>query len=90
MADEFQPLGFAAAQRIKRLTQSQITESDFLQNFKRIGQRFLFSDPREPCRCFGHGEFEHIVNRFAVQFNFKHMRLEAPSLAFRAAHVKIA
>src|SRR5438045_4131050 len=90
MTDEFQPLGLAAAERTERLTQSQITESDFLQNFEGVGERLFFSDLREPCRRFCHGEFEHIVNRFAVQFSFKHVRLEAASLAFRTAHVEIA
>src|SRR5438105_709624 len=90
MADELQPLGFAAAQRIQRLPQSYITESHFLQNCKRIGKRFLLSDLREPCRRFRHREFEHIVNRFAAKFNFEHVRLEAASLTFRTAHVEIA
>src|SRR2546421_6358235 len=81
MTDEFQPLGFAAAQRIQRLPQSQITQSDFVENFERIGERLLFSDLREPCRRFRHGEIKHIMDRLAVQSNFEHVWLETPSLA---------
>src|SRR6266404_2302241 len=83
MADELQPLGFAAAQRIQRLPQLQITKTDFLQNFERIGDEFLFSDLREPCCRFRDREFENSVNRFAVQLDFEHVWLEAASLTFR-------
>ncbi len=36
MTNEFQALRFAAAQRVQRLTESQITETDFVQDIERF------------------------------------------------------
>ena len=90
MPDELEPLRFAAGKSVERLAESQITEPDFLQHVERSGERLLLPRSREKLDRLAHGHLEHFVNRFAVEFHFQHVRLEAPAFAFRAAHVKIA
>src|ERR1051325_133988 len=90
MANKLQALRFRSAQRVQRLTESQIAETNFIENIKRIGKSFLFADLREELDRFMNGEIEHVVNRFAFDFDFQHVRLETFSFALGAAHIKIA
>ena len=90
MPDQFQPLRFAAGQRVERLAQPQITKPDFLEHIQRFAELFRFADLREELDRFAHGQLEHVVDRFAVELDLQNVRLEATALAFRAAHKKIA
>src|SRR3984893_12608935 len=90
MLDEFQSLRFAAGKRVQRLAKPQITEPDFVENIERTGEGFLFADLGEELDRFAHGQIEHIMNRFAVQFDFQHVRLEPFAFAFGAADIEIA
>src|SRR5438270_4625924 len=69
VANKLQPLRFAATERVQRLTESQITEADFIQNVERFGKRFHFTDLGEKLNRLVHGQLEQIVNRFVVKFN---------------------
>ena len=80
----------AAAQGIEWLPQPQIPEPHLLQNFERIRELFALADLGKPGSRFGHGQLEHIVNRFSVQLNFQHVRLETFAFTFRATDIKIA
>ena len=90
MPNQFQPLRFATAERVQRLTEPQIPKSDFAQNVERFRQRLRFADLGEELDRLAHGELKHVVNRFPVQLDFQHVRLEPFAFAFGAAHVKIA
>ena len=90
MPNELQTLRFATGERVERLAESQITETDFIQNIERLRQRFRFADLREKMNRFADGHLEHIVNRFAVQVGLQHVRLESFSFALGAANIKIA
>src|SRR5438874_4221520 len=88
--DQFQTLRFAARKSVERLAESQITETDFIEYIQRIRQSFLFADLREELDRLAYGPLQHVVDRFAVQFNFQDVRLETFAFTFRAAHIKIA
>ena len=90
MPDEFQPLRFAAGKRVERLSEPQIAEPNFFEHIERLRKIFLLADLREELNRFGHGQLEHVVNRFAVQLHLQHVRLKTAAFAFRAAHIEIA
>ena len=60
--DEFEPLRFAARKRVERLTEPQITETDFVENIERIAELFRFADLREKLDRFADRQLEHVVN----------------------------
>ena len=90
VSHQFQPLRFAAGKRVERLTEPQITETNFFEHVERIGQTFLLADPAKELDRFVHSQVEHVVNRFAVHLNFEHVRLKSVTFAFGAAHIKVA
>ena len=50
VADQFQALAFAAGESVDRLTETQVTEADFLKNFEAVDA--IFSQ-RATRRCVG-------------------------------------
>ena len=90
MSNQFQPLRFAAGERVQRLSKAQITEANFFEHRKRLGQSRFFADLGKELDRFAHSQFEQIVDRFSVQFHIQHVRLKTAAFAFGAAHVKVA
>src|SRR5213593_1832712 len=90
MPNEFQSLRLATRKRVERLTEPQIPEANFFKHHERLGKSLRFTDLREEPDCFADRDFQQIVNRFAVQQHFEHMRLKTGAVAFRATDVEIA
>ena len=99
VADEFEPLAFAAAQGVDRLTAAQVTKADFGEEFEgaqgflggaRIGKFF-----EEGNRFFDRG-VEHVGDvpgAFRLgrdEFGFEDVRTKALALAIRTAHENVA
>ena len=72
------------------MTESQITQANFIENIQRIRESFLFADLDEELDRFVHRELQQVMDRFVVQFNFQHVGLESFSFAFGAADIEIA
>src|SRR5207249_8722636 len=90
MSNQFQPLRFAAGERVQWLSKAQITKANFFEHGKRLGQSRFFADLGEELDCFAHSQLEQIVDRFLVQFHIQHVRLKTAAFALGAAYVKIA
>src|SRR5205823_4638487 len=90
VANEFWLFRPAATQVIEWLPQPEIPAPHLLQNFQRVRKLFPLPDLGKPGSRFGHGQLEHIVNRFSLQLNFEHVRLESFAFAFRTTDIKIA
>src|SRR5262245_55548951 len=88
--DEPEPLRFAAGQSVEQLTESQITESNLLQDEERPCQRLRFSQRGEKLHRFAHRKLKHFVNRAPCQLDLLYVRLETPPFALRATHIEIA
>ena len=58
MADELEPLRFAAGKSIERLPEPQVTEPDFVEHVERIAQLCRFADLREELDRFAHRQLE--------------------------------
>ena len=72
------------------MAEAQVTESHFFEHIKRLGKIFSFADLREKLDRFGHGQFQYVVDRFAMHPHFQHVRLKAAAFAFGAAHIEVA
>src|ERR1700693_562951 len=90
VSNQLQALRFAAGKRVQGLAEAQVTQANFIQNIERLGEGLEFADLPEELDRFVNSQFEQIVNRLAVQFNFQDMRLESFSFAFGAPHIEIA
>src|SRR3954465_14174271 len=90
MADQLEPLRFAAAERVQRLAESDVAEPDFIEHVERIAQLLLFANLREELDRFAHRHLQDVVDRFPVEQHPQDMRLEALPFAFRTAHEEIA
>jgi hypothetical protein len=105
MADELEALGFAAGEDIERLAEAEIAEADLLEDAQRLDNLLAKARAGAagvPCldglRAKGgeeldglrDGGIEHVVDRFAVDFYFEHMRLVALAVALRAADEDVA
>ena len=64
MPDQLQPLRFATGKRVQRLTEPQITESNFLEHFQTGGnfRTALVTELRKELNCFTHRQLEHVMN----------------------------
>ena len=62
--DELEALGFASAENIQRLPESEIAEADLLQHGERLDDALLAQRSEEP-DGFGDGKGKNIVDRFA-------------------------
>ena len=65
MPHEFEPLAFAAGERVDRLAEPQVTEADLLQQLQAgagaVG-RLGVGKARQEVNRFIHGRFEHIAD----------------------------
>src|SRR6516165_6163700 len=89
VAHKLQALRLSAGQDIDRLAESQVAESDFLKELKRLGQSIARIDGSKECNCLSYSQFKNIVNRFAAQLDCENVRLIAFALAFSAPNVLV-
>src|SRR5437870_4076786 len=90
MSNQFQPLRFAAGERVQWLSKAQITEANFFEHRKRLRQSRFFANFGKELDRFAHSQFEQIVDRFPVQFHIQDVRLKTAAFALGAAYVKVA
>src|SRR5205085_8175669 len=90
VSDELETLGFAAGKRIERLSQTQVTEPDFIQHVELVAKRFRLPDLSEELNRFADGHLQNVVDRFPIDLYPENVRLESAPFALRATHIKIA
>src|SRR4051794_35216579 len=90
MCNQFQTLRFAAGESVQRLTEPQVTKSDFIKDIEFAAELFGLANQREELDRFTYCHLEDVVDRSAVQLHFQDVRLEPAAFALRAAHVEIA
>ena len=83
MGDEFDALGFAAAERRTGLAQLQITEAGIAEGLERT---FDARHTGEEIHRFLDGEFQHLRNVFAAVFNIERFAIEPATAADFARH----
>ena len=105
MADQLEPLRFAAGEDIEGLAETEIAEADLLEDAQRVGDLLakagagaaaigVFEDLgavlRKELDCFRDGGIEDVVDRFAVDLYFQDVGLEALAVTLRAADKDVA
>ncbi len=92
MADELEALGFATAEGIERLTETQIAETRLAQQahgFHDTSGAFRFHAAEE-LRGIIHGHAQDLMDVLSLETETQRVRLVAPAFALRAGHVEIA
>lgn len=88
--DEFQSLGFAAAEDVDGLAEEEVFESDFAEEFEGAGDLAFFFFFCKEVDGFGDGHFEDFVDGFSVEFYFENFFAEAFAFALGAAEKEVA
>ena len=88
--NELEPLRFAAGKVLSGCPSRRYPSPTSSRTSSGSDELFALADLREKRHRFGHRQLEHIVNRFAVQLNLQHVRLETSAFAFRATDIEIA